>query len=272
MTVYMGHNCWLGTFGRKPSTVKPMTKWAIKHDIPMLYNAHFDYNDSGFKDFTTLPLRTTVDSGGFHTLNTHGEYPWTVADYDAVVKRSPVDYDWVAPMDYPIGFDTDRERMEHTFENYQAQVELADYRVMPVLHGGDIDEYLDMYDWYADAGYDVDYIGIGGLVPIKAPTRVAEISQRIRDYVPSSVTIHGFGVKFNELKHGADFDTVDTATWTYYYSNGKALIYDRDPSKLSYRSFESYKQAMADCFWGYYCYLRHLLDGKPCEVPRPVVE
>lgn len=270
MSVYMGHNCWLGTLDKYPEYCDFMTDWIVEHQIPMLYNAHFDWDGEEFDDFDTLPVPTVVDSGGFHSLREHGEYPWSVEEYHQAVADVDATYDWVAPMDYPSPELADDYRRK-TFENVVRQTDLADYHVIPVLQGETPAEYVEMYDWYRDAGIDVSKIGVGGLVPIRAPTTVRDISYEVADAVASGTELHGFGIKFRELKHGAVFDTVDTATWTYYYSNGKRLVYDGDTSKLSHESYEDYPQAIVDCFYAYYCYLKQQLTGRVVDIPRPVI-
>lgn len=113
-----------------------------------------------------------LDCGGFTMLNKHGEYPFSVVNYANLIARLGPDY--YATMDYPcepeisrsLSLEKNKERIEATVKNAEALAEWECQipgKMVPVIQGYELDEYLYCLRLYEEADLIRDYMAVGSM-------------------------------------------------------------------------------------------------------------
>lgn len=252
------------TYARtRPNEIVP---YAERNNVPMLSNIFHRWSDAQEKllDIWEYDCPHVIDSGGFNVMaNGYNEFPWSVKEY----HQALVDYgrmEWAACMDYACEerFDdvmTVRERMERTVRNCIAHYDLdPEYKVLPILQGRCLEDYLWCYEKYREFGIPVEHVGLGTVCRISSSKRIVNLEQNLREKT-SIDRIHGFGVKIDALKMGATFDSMDSQAWVWAASNGQvyrddgtSLVMEPMPDDSKTRTVESFKN--------YYDYVSRLME------------
>lgn len=279
------------TYARsRPNELIP---WIEEHQVPLLTNAmhRWSYNTDRFLDMWEYDTFHTIDAGGYNVqarfVDLHGNidadqqdvyaehlkeypfYPWTLDEYHEFLSEHTHEFEWATIMDYAC---EDRfnelwsveDRIEKTFEATiehfnKLQDSSADYKLLPVLQGRSLDQYLEFYDRLNAHGIPTDHVGVGTICRISSENKIVELEQDIRENTNID-RIHGFGVKVDAYKKGATFDSGDSQAWNYAPSNGRCVIDDGDrlrsidmPNDSLTRTVESFKN--------YYKYVTRLQQG-----------
>lgn len=176
-----------------------------------------------------------LDSGGFSVLSKFGRYPWTAAEYAALVRRYDdeiglLDFasiqDWMCEADVINGnpakkiVGTGLSVAEHQRRTVASWVELRaiapDLPWIPVLQGFTHAEYLRCLDLYAAAGTDLTQLPTVGLGSICRREDTSEAEAIIRDLAGRGLRIHAFGLKLGGLELCADvLESADSLAWSY---------------------------------------------------------
>lgn len=152
---------------------------------------------------------TFLDCGGFTLLNNYGDYPFSVINYANLVARLRPNY--YATMDYPcepeisreLELTSNQERIRATVKNAVALAEWEDHlpgRMVPVIQGYDLDEYIYCLDQYDQAGLIRPYMAVGSMCRRISDTQLAELIPGIYYAARSRGcdNLHFFGLKMTE--------------------------------------------------------------------------
>lgn len=164
-------------------------------------------------------------------------YPYSVEEYHEWLAEWSDEFVWATVMDYAC---EDRfnvlwdvpARVEATWDTTVRQFNLlddsnSDYGLLPVLQGRTADEYVSFYERLEDHGIPNDYVGLGTVCRLSSESAIVELEAEIRRRTGVE-NLHGFGVKVEAFKHGAQFESSDSQAWAYYPSNGRAVLSDND--------------------------------------------
>jgi hypothetical protein len=168
-----------------------------------------------------------LDSGGFTELSLHGAWQTTPAAYAAAIERyrdHVGSLEWAAPQDWmcepAILGRTGRSVVEHQAATVASVVDLRDrvtgVRVIPVLQGWTLGDYLACVGLYAAAGIDLaaePLVGLGSVCRRQATTEIATIT---RELAGVGLRLHGFGVKTTGLtRYAGHLASADSLAWSY---------------------------------------------------------
>jgi hypothetical protein len=188
-------------------------------------NGKFDFNK-----IKNLPehFSLMLDSGGFQLLSKFNEYPFTCEQYYEFVNR--VNPNYFVSMDYPCGDDKNvKEKIEKTISNLIKLKEFGDERLIPVLQGYKLDDYLYCLDRFKEQGLISDYMGIGSLVP-KEIEEAKEIILNLTKEL-KGIKIHIFGMKLKLLENPEIFRSIysfDTMNYLFNIFVGRVLVFSGD--------------------------------------------
>lgn len=221
------------------SNVDEVLPWLERNNIPTMKNAS-NYWKPKEEEWTSPPdwdSPLIVDCGGYNVQLKYGEYPWSIESYNDWLNRNSDRVDWAPVMDYAC---EDRfndkwhykERMEATLENTIEQFELEQdgWKLVPVLQGRNIQDYVRFYDWLSDHGIPTDYVGLGTVCRLSNTRKIVSMENKLRKRTDVD-KIHGFGVKIEAYKNGAKFESSDSAAWMYPVSFGDYYSYTGSVSK-----------------------------------------
>lgn len=276
------------------SRPKQLVPWIEEHNVPLLTNAVHRWSErkNSEDDFLSMWEYETdhvIDAGGYNVQakwlknndirdigveryrNDAPFYPWTVEQYHNWLTEHQDEIEWATAMDYACEdrfselWDVE-QRIEATLENTIQQYDMEpEYKLLPVLQGRNVEDYVYCYDYLKDHGIPVDYVGLGTVCRLSSEKKIVELEKDIREQTDVK-QIHGFGVKVASYKHGATFDTADSQAWVYGASNGKVyrlkniddgglrLVEEKLPNDSATRTIESFKN--------YYAYVTWLKTGK----------
>lgn len=281
------------TYARsRPNELVP---WIEEHDVPLLTNAVHRYSEHTERllDMWEYDTRHVIDAGGYNVMasyvNQDGSlassvdsdtisrelsepipfYPWTIREYHEWLTKHSDEFAWATVMDYACEERFDvlwdyEDRMEATLEaTIEHYNQLDDsghpYKVLPVLQGRDADEYVWFYEQLEDYGIPTDHVGLGTVCRMSSEKRIVGFEDEIRKRTDVE-RMHGFGVKIEAFKHGAQFESADSQAWVYKPSNGAAVVDTGSslrevpmPDHSLERTVESFKQ--------YYGYVTRLQRG-----------
>lgn len=277
------------TYARsRPDTIIPHVE---SEGVPLLTNAVHRWSDAteSFLDMWEYDTLHVIDAGGYNVQSQYVDrwgnvdventdlvvermsdtpwYPWSVEQYHDWLTAHAGEIGWATVMDYACEERFDElwsveDRIEGTFENTLRHAELLDdeYRLLPVLQGRTLDDYLDFYSRLEDHGLPTDYVGVGTICRLSSETKIAEIEQGLREHI-DDVRLHGFGAKIQAFKYGATFDSADSQAWAHYPTNGLGLIHtdgrlEKVPMKKTNLSLE--RTTMS--FKSYYTYVSELFE------------
>jgi hypothetical protein len=281
------------TYARsRPNEIVP---WAEKHDVPLLTNAIHRWSEAqeDFLDMWEYDTPHVIDAGGYNVMASyvtqHGNlrseieplnvrtqldteepfYPYSVQQYHDWLMNHTEEFEWATVMDYACETRFDElwsyeERIDKTFETTVRQYNLLEdeghpYKLLPVLQGREIDEYVEFYERLEDHGIPVDHIGLGTVCRLSSEKRIAKFENEIRERTGVD-RIHGFGVKVNAFQYGANFDSADSQAWVYKPSNG-ALVLD-DGDRLREIKCDDSRTRTVESFKNYYAYVTRLQQGE----------
>lgn len=220
------------TYARsRPADIVP---YAEKNNIGLMTNAAHRWSEarSTFLDLWDYDTAHIVDSGGYNVQSNYGGYPWTVTQYHRWLDIQSDRFGWAAAMDLACERRFDHlypqmpvmERVLKTVENtIQHFNHDPDYKLLPVLQGRSVEDYVFSYDLLRDHGIPTEHVGLGTVCRISSQKEIVETEHRIREECKHIDRIHGFGVKVNAFKFGATFDSADSQAWVYKPSNGAVV-------------------------------------------------
>lgn len=280
------------TYARsRPNELVP---WIEEHDVPLLTNAVHRWSEARdtFLSMWEYDTPHVIDAGGYNVQSRfvtksgnlrkgvtafdvvdelQSEYPfyhWTVDEYHQWLKQHSHEFEWATVMDYAC---EDRfnelwsveDRVQATLDNTLEQFNKnPSYKLLPVLQGRSVEEYVESYDWLNDHGIPTDHVGLGTICRLSSEKRIVELEKEIRE--KTDITeIHGFGAKVNAYKHGATFDSADSQAWVYGASNGRVYELDEDDDgyRLDERQSDDSLLRTVRSFKSYYAYVKWLKSG-----------
>lgn len=165
-----------------------------------------------------------LDSGAFTELARHGRYTFTAREYAEQVDRIVCEVGncrAVAPMDYmcepsmlaKTGL-TVAEHQRRTVRNFLDLRERLGSILFPVLQGWEPDDYLRCWEFYDQAGVNLEcepMVGLGSVCRRGSDHQIANIVWAL-----DGLQLHGFGVRGSALKKLAPFlASADSMAWSY---------------------------------------------------------
>jgi len=156
-------------------------------------------------------------------------------------------------------------RMEATLDTTIRQYDLLDdagrpYKLLPVLQGRDVDEYVGFYERLEEQGIPTDHVGLGTVCRLSSEKRIVRFEDEIRQRTGVN-RFHGFGVKIDAFKHGANFESADSQAWVYGPSCGRATL-DAGSKLVSVPMGNHPLKRTVESFKNYYVYVTRLQQGK----------
>lgn len=237
-----------------------------KHNVGTMLNASSRWSDAkqDFLDLWVYDAPQIIDSGGYNVQVEYGtQYPWSIDQYHEWLTKNKDHFEWAACMDFACEerFDEmwsvdDRVRatLRNTVDHFDRD---PDYKLLPVLQGRTLDDYVWFYEQLRDYGIPTEYVGLGTVCRLSNTKEIVEIEQGLRARTKID-KIHGFGVKVDAFKHGAYFESADSQAWAYYPSNGK-VVYD-DGDSLRKEPCDDAKKRSIQSFINYYQYASRLKE------------
>jgi hypothetical protein len=272
------------TYARsRPNELVP---WIEENNVPLLTNAVHRWSENTDRFLSMWEYDTThvIDPGGYNVQNRYVDrggnitqdptetldqespfYPWTIDEYHNWLTEHSHEFEWAAAMDYTTvdQFDslwTKEERIERTFDNTLKHFSKnPEYKLLPVLQGTCLEEYIEFYERLRDYGIPTDHVGLGSIQPISSSGELVDLERELREATDIQ-RIHGFGVKVNGFKQGVTFDTADSQAWCYAPTNGRCLIDDGDKLREIQMGNDSLTRTV-ESFKNYYKYVTRLQQG-----------
>lgn len=167
-----------------------------------------------------------VDSGGFSEISLFGK--WTVSPkaYIEELKRLEnlnLNFEWIAQQDLmceptmleKTGLSIE-EHQNKTVENFKTLRSLEhDFKVIPVLQGQTIEEYINCLHKFESQGFDLRKEEIVGVGSVCRRNNTDEIKNIMKTLNQRDLKLHGFGVKSNGLKkYGQYLESSDSLAWS----------------------------------------------------------
>lgn len=246
------------------SRASELVPYCEKHNVGTMLNASSRWSDSkqDFLDLWVYDAPQIIDSGGYNVQVEYGtQYPWSVEKYDRWLSENRDHFNWAACMDFACEerFDdmwTKEERMRATLRNTVDQFDCdPDYKLLPVLQGRTLDDYVWFYDQLEDYGIPTEYVGLGTVCRLSNTQEIVDIERGLRARTDIE-KMHGFGVKVDAFKRGAYFETADSQAWAYYPTNGQVVKDGGD--RLKKEPCEDAKRRTIQSFINYYQYASRL--------------
>ena len=153
-----------------------------------------------------------IDSGGYSFFHRCGVYKDRIEDYLKYIDR--VKPDFFATRDVPCEPEILKKwklsveaNQKVTIENHSQILKLIEknyphlkQKLVVVLQGWEVDQYLNMIDKLKETGLLTDYIGIGSICRRGKNQVIRDIILQVRQALPRH-KIHAFGVKANILQY-----------------------------------------------------------------------
>lgn len=170
-----------------------------------------------------------IDSGGYSVLDERSSYPTTDAEYLDFLIPLQDRLEYFALRDYPISPEI-LSRYGRTVEDHQRLTadrhrslldllddETIDAQPVAVVQGWTLDDYLRHLDDLRDVDDSLleGRVGIGSLVG-RDVDDVRTIVTGVRSALPSSATVHGFGLSREALRYRDVVEALDSADSTAY--------------------------------------------------------
>lgn len=289
------------TYARsRPNELIP---WIEENDVPLLTNAIHRWSDArdALLSMWEYDTKHVIDAGGYNVMascvtkggdlcvdedRVYAEllkqtpfYPWKLPSYHEWLCEHSDEFAWATVMDYACEERFDvlwpyEDRIEMTLETTIRQFNLLEddgfpYKLLPVLQGRSVDEYVDFYEQLEDYGIPTDHVGIGTVCRMSSEKKIVNFEKRIRERTDVE-KLHGFGVKIEAFKHGATFDSADSQAWVYKPSNG-AVVLDAGDRLRSVPMPDSSLERTVESFKSYYSYVTRLQQGRSA-VNRNITE
>lgn len=281
------------TYARsRPNELVP---WIEEHNVPLLTNAIHRWSDNTdrFLDMWEYDTPHVIDAGGYNVMAsfvTQGGslrsdatqqdvreelttnlpfYPYTLDEYHEWLATHSDEFEWATVLDYaceerfdPLWSYEQRRQatLDSTIEQFnKLQDSNASYKLLPVLQGREIDEYVDFYEQLDAHGIPTDHVGIGTVCRMSSEKRIVEFESEIREQTGAE-RFHGFGVKIEAFKYDAAFESADSQAWVYSPSNGEIVLDDGD--RLRTVGCDDSLTRTVESFKNYYSYVTRLQQGK----------
>lgn len=274
-----------------------ITDFAERYGAGFLTNAHGRWSErtERFNELWTYDCPNVLDSGGYNVMSQHVDrwgnctsdestveteldkqspfYPWTIEEYHDWLHEEGDTLDWAAAMDYACEERFDvlwsvEDRVQATIENTIRQHELrerddSDYNFLPVLQGRTVDDYVRCAEIYENAGIDISYVGLGTVCRLSSEKKIVDIEKEVRERT-NVEQMHGFGVKIDAYKFGADFETADSQAWIYNASyQNLTVLKENDDGSYSIAPHEDHntdKERKVHGFKAYYAYVNWIIN------------
>ncbi len=164
-----------------------------------------------------------LDSGGFSELGLHGRYTIGESEYLEVIERFCPEFafcqDWMCePFMVENTGKSVEDHQELTITSY-LNLSAKSKRILPVLQGYDMGDYLNHVEMYRKAGVFANYFGLGSVCGRQKmavlPLIIAEIKQ-----IAPSIRLHGFGVKTTAFRNpyvAKNLFSADSQAYDYQY-------------------------------------------------------
>lgn len=269
--------------------------WVEENNVPLLENAIHRWSDAkeAFLDMWEYDTDHVMDSGGYNVQASYADrwgnvtaeddeiakekethapfYPWTVDEYHEWLQANADEIEWAATMDYACEERFDclwnvEERIDATIEN---TVDLwhreRDYKLLPVLQGRSVEEYIECAERLKERGVDVSHVGLGTVCRISSSKKIVTTVEGVKESVPEIERIHGFGIKVNSFKYGADVDSSDSAAWVDKPVHGKiqTVKHEEDGWELDKEQMsDDNRLASYHTFRAYYAFVTWLANGE----------
>ena len=282
------------TYARsRPNELVP---WIEEHDVPLLTNAIHRYSEAKERhlDMWEYDTRHVIDAGGYNVMASwvttggglvNGKtqqdvaeelsestpfYPWTIQQYHEWLCEHRGEFVWATVMDYACEERFDElwsyeDRMKATLDTTIRQYDLLDdagrpYKLLPVLQGRDVDEYVGFYERLEEQGIPTDHVGLGTVCRMSSEKRIVRFEEKIRQRTGVN-RFHGFGVKIDAFKHGASFESADSQAWVYGPSNGWMVLDEGDSLRSVDMPDDPLTRTVAS-FKNYYSYVTRLMHDE----------
>lgn len=165
-----------------------------------------------------------LDSGGFTEIMKHGRYIYSADDYLKQIERynPPIAFsqDWMCePVILKHTKKTVQEHLDLTVENY-LYLRARSEKVMPVLQGRMLQDYLTCIEAYQSAGVNLEeqpVVGVGTLCRRTKDKHIEMIIRAIKSKIPNA-RLHGFGLKTTAFRSQYVVDklySADSMAWCY---------------------------------------------------------
>lgn len=195
--------------------------WLGRYDFPMMLSHR------RLRDFKRLPRALApwiLDSGAFSELNLHGRFQMGEAEYVEALARYQAEIGnllWAAPMDWMcepfVLAKTGKTVEQHqgfTTGNY-CRLKEYDAKVIPVLQGWTVADYLRHVQMYRAYGVDLekcDVVGIGSVCRRQGTEEIRDLLSQLK---AADLKIHAFGLKKNGLAACSSIVSSDSMAWSY---------------------------------------------------------
>lgn len=259
--------------------------WFIEYyEVPILTNAkeRWSKHTDSFKEMYGYDTRRVIDAGGFGILATHGEYPWEVEEYHEWLEENSDKFEWACGMDFAcedalshVG--TVEERVDWTVENTTKQWNMdRSYKLLPVIQGQTVEEYVDCAERLEDAGVDISHVGLGSVCRRSQTQEIVDLVGGIRENT-NIENVHGFGTKMTALRYDVEFETMDSAAWSHEPQNGQIHqpVLDENDEHAGYERVDSDDPSRVKycvSFETYYAQMTEMMNGEPAIDPVDIIK
>lgn len=162
-----------------------------------------------------------MDSGGFTMISKYGKYIVSESEYiSCIEKHSPLYafcQDWMCESFIlkKTGFSV-RKHQQLTCDSYLS-LSSKSSKVLPVLQGWNLQDYLDHMHMYLDNGVGFSKLfGLGSVCSRNSsPSLIASLIYGIKSRFPE-IKLHGFGIKSQALSIAYEMlESSDSMAWSY---------------------------------------------------------
>lgn len=233
---------------------------------------------AGRKRLPRAITRWAVDSGGFTELKMHGRWTVTAAEYVRDLARFDVEIgsvDWSAPQDWMCEPEmlertglTIPEHQRRTVASVQ-ELRALGARVIPVLQGWKLADYLRCVEDYDRAGIDLrdePIVGLGSVCRRHATDEAAVIVRRL---FALGIRVHGFGFKSDGVRKCHDaLASSDSMAWSLGARRAAARKTGPRPGEM-YPGHQALHRSCSHCADWALLWRETLLStlGRPVQIP-----
>lgn len=193
--------------------------------IPFAGDCLMNYGTIRRKKIKIVPSTSKffLDSGGFTEIFRFGKYTFSSSEYVDFINKHQIDY--FATMDYPcepiVLQKTGKTINEHITLTIESNLDLMDTpKVVPVIQGYSVDDYLYCADLIKDYGCQKPFMAVGTLCKRTKVSDAVAILSAIKSEFPNS-DLHAFGLKKNFLQKVKDLIySSDSIAWFYFQRGG----------------------------------------------------
>lgn len=201
------------------------TNWLTRAKVPLFVS------ERRLRRLRSLPRATDpwcLDSGAFSELSLHGKFETPMREYADHIERYADEIgslQWAAPQDWmcepfmlkKTGLTID-EHQRRTVNSVIGLRSLTDaVRVIPVVQGWRIDDYLRHFELYENAGITLNKEAVVGLGSVCRRQGTPEIFRVAQVLWAAGLRLHGFGVKTLGLERFSQYlVSADSMAWSFH--------------------------------------------------------